>query len=230
MTKEQLKAEIEQYLNSLGNGERQAEIIDLKTFISKFSDKKHNPVDNVIWVNYNMVEANDYNPNAVAKREMKLLHTSIKHDGYTQPIVTIWDPEKQKYVIVDGFHRYASMVYNQDLKDLNNCEVPIVVLDKDINDRMASTIRHNRARGKHSVEGMSNIVLKMLKNGWDDAEICNELGLEAEELVRLKYVTGFAKLYEGKKFNQAWETTHQIDLRNEYNKKQEVENENEDNA
>lgn len=163
-----------------------------------------------------MVEANDYNPNAVAKQEMKLLYTSIKHDGYTQPIVTIWDQEKQKYVIIDGFHRYASMVYNKDLRELNNSQVPIVVLDKDINDRMASTIRHNRARGKHSVEGMSNIVLQMLKNGWGDAEICNELGLETEELVRLKYVTGFAKLYEDKKFSQAWETTNQIKLRNEY--------------
>lgn len=196
------------------------EIKALKTAISAFSDKKHNPVDNVIWVNYNMVEANDYNPNAVARREMKLLYTSIKHDGYTQPIVTIWDKDKQKYVIIDGFHRYASMVYNKDLRELNNSEVPIVVLDKDINDRMASTIRHNRARGKHSVEGMSNIVLKMLKNGWSDAEICNELGLEAEELVRLKYVTGFAKLYEDKEFSKAWETENQIKLRNEYNEKQ----------
>ena len=167
-------------------------------------------------MNFNQVEANDYNPNAVAKREMKLLHTSIIHDGYTQPIVTIYDEQKQKYVIVDGFHRYATMVYNNDLQELNNCMVPIVVIDKDINDRMASTIRHNRARGKHSVEGMSNIVFNMLKNGWSDEEICNELGLEAEEMVRLKYTTGFAKLYEGRSFSNAWETTNQIQLRNEY--------------
>lgn len=216
MTHQELLDALTSFLSSLPDKERQEEIRALKTAISGFSDKKHNPVDNVIWVNYNMVEANDYNPNAVARREMKLLHTSIIHDGYTQPIVTIWDKEKQKYVIIDGFHRFASMVYNKDLQELNNCQVPIVVLDKDINDRMASTIRHNRARGKHSVEGMSNIVLQMLKNGWDDAEICNELGLEAEELVRLKYVTGFAKLYENKPFNKAWETTNQIKLRNEY--------------
>lgn len=221
MTHSDISKLIADYLTSVDEGERQAEIQKLKAEISAFSDKKHNPVDNVIWVNYNMVEANDYNPNAVAKQEMKLLYTSIKHDGYTQPIVTIWDEQKQKYVIIDGFHRYASMVYNKDLRELNNSQIPIVVLDKDINDRMASTIRHNRARGKHSVEGMSNIVLQMLKNGWGDAEICNELGLETEELVRLKYVTGFAKLYEDKKFSQAWETTNQIKLRNEYLKEAE---------
>lgn len=225
MTRNELINVINAYLDGVGKENIGREIGALKTAISAHSDKKHNPVDNVIWVNYNMVEANDYNPNAVAKREMKLLYTSIKHDGYTQPIVTIWDAEKQKYVIIDGFHRYASMVYNKDLRELNNSEVPIVVLDKDINDRMASTIRHNRARGKHSVEGMSNIVLQMLKNGWGDAEICNELGLEAEELIRLKYVTGFAKLYEDKEFGKAWETTNQIQLRNEYQKQQEAKNE-----
>ena len=220
MTRSDITAALREYLNSVPAENKQAEIAALKGVICEFSDKKHNPVDNVIWVNYNMVEANDYNPNAVARREMRLLYTSIKHDGYTQPIVTIWDAEKQKYVIIDGFHRYASMVYNPDLRELNNGQVPIVVLDKDINDRMASTIRHNRARGKHSVDGMSNIVLKMLKNGWDDAEICNELGLETEELIRLKYVSGFAKLYEDKEFGQAWETTNQIMLRNEYEKQQ----------
>lgn len=218
MTRSEVTESLKAYLSGVPGEKIQEEINALKTAINAFSDKKHNPVDNVIWVNYNMVEANDYNPNAVARREMRLLYTSIKHDGYTQPIVTIWDEQKQKYVIIDGFHRYASMVYNQDLRELNNSMVPIVVLDKDINDRMASTIRHNRARGKHSVDGMSNIVLKMLKNGWDDAEICNELGLETEELIRLKYVSGFAKLYEDKEFGQAWETTNQIMLRNEYEK------------
>ena len=215
MTREELINALKTYLSGFDGKNVCEEINALKTAITAFSDKKHNPVDNVIWVNYNQVEANDYNPNAVAQREMRLLYTSIKHDGYTQPIVTIYDPEKQKYVIVDGFHRYASMVYNKDLRELNNSQVPIVVLDKGINDRMASTIRHNRARGKHSVEGMSNIVLQMLKNGWSDVEICNELGLEAEELVRLKYVTGFAKLYENKEYSQAWETTNQIMKRNE---------------
>lgn len=209
---EQIKA----YMDSLPPEQRQQAIADIKKVLTPYSDKKHNPVDNVIWVNLNQVEANNYNPNAVAKQEMKLLHTSIIHDGYTQPIVTIYDKEKNKYVIVDGFHRYATMVYNKDLQELNNCMVPVVVIDKDINDRMASTIRHNRARGKHSIQGMSNIVLNMLKNNWTDEQICNELGLEAEELVRLKYVTGYAKLYEGKEFSKAWETEHQVKVRKDY--------------
>ena len=224
MTRDELLQAVQTHFSGVDKSQYQQELAWLKSQLRTYSDKGHNPVDNVIWVNYNQVEANDYNPNAVAKREMKLLYTSIKHDGYTQPIVTIWDDKKQKYVIIDGFHRYASMVYNKDLRELNNDQVPIVVLDKDINDRMASTIRHNRARGKHSVEGMSNIVLQMLKNGGGDAEICNELGLETEELVRLKYVSGFAKLYEDKPFSQAWETKNQIKLRKEYQAKEAAEN------
>lgn len=210
MTKQEVISNIHSLLENSKGADRQDIINTIKTELHNYSDKKVNPVDNVIWVNFNKVEANDYNPNAVAKREMKLLYTSIKHDGYTQPIVTIYDKDRDKYVIVDGFHRYATMVYSKDLQELNNCMVPVVVLDKGINDRMASTIRHNRARGKHSVDGMSNIVLNMLKNGWDDAEICNELGLEAEELIRLKYVTGYAKLYENKEFSRAWVTTNQL--------------------
>lgn len=214
--------QIKNYLESLPEGERQKAITEIKKVIAPLSNKKHNPVDNVLWVNFNQVEANNYNPNAVAKQEMKLLHTSITHDGYTQPIVTIFDPEKNKYVIVDGFHRYATMVYNKDLQELNDCMVPIVVIDKGINDRMASTIRHNRARGKHSIEGMSNIVLNMLKNNWSDEQICNELGLEPEELIRLKFTTGYAKLYEDKEFSKAWETEHQIKVRKDYKAEQEA--------
>lgn len=202
--------------DSSDNKEKMERIEAVRGLLASLSPQKHNLVDYVRWVPIEMVEANNYNPNAVAMREMKLLYTSISHDGYTQPIVTIWDAEKNKYVIVDGFHRYSVMRFNKNLRELNNGLLPVVVIDKDINDRMASTIRHNRARGKHSVEGMSNIVLRMLENGWSDAEICNELGLEAEELVRLKYVTGFAKIYEGKEFNKAWETTHQIQLRKKY--------------
>ena len=209
--------QMETQLKGIGNPKEKQDFINaVKELLFRYSDKKQNPVDNVIWVNFNKVEANDYNPNAVAKMEMKLLYTSIQHDGYTQPIVTIYDAQKDKYVIVDGFHRYATMVYNKDLQELNNSQVPIVVINKSINDRMASTIRHNRARGKHSVDGMSNIVLQMLKNGWEDAKICNELGLEPEELVRYKYTTGFAKLYKDKEYSNAWETTHQIRQGQEY--------------
>lgn len=183
---------------------------------------RHNPVNDVRWVPVEKVTANAYNPNSVAKTEMQLLYTSIKHDGYTQPIVTIYDAEKDIYVIVDGFHRYFTCKSNPDIYALNHGCVPIVVLQKDINDRMASTVRHNRARGKHSIAGMSNMVFKMLDNGWSDAEICNELGMEVEELLRLKHITGFSKLFENVEYKRAWETRKQIELKKKWRKEHET--------
>jgi ParB-like chromosome segregation protein Spo0J len=177
---------------------------------------KDHPVGSVIWVPIEKVEQNFYNPNSVAKNEMRLLYISIKADGYTQPIVTVWDEARQVWVIVDGFHRYTVALLYPDILESTEGKVPIVVIDKPINDRMASTIRHNRARGKHSVNGMGNMVFQMLDNGWDDAAICNELGLEAEELTRLKHVTGFSKLFEDVEFGRAWETRRQIKLRHDY--------------
>lgn len=171
------------------------------------------PVDNVIKVPVEKVEPNDYNPNKVAKKELSLLHTSIKHDGFTQPVVTIWDPDKEKYIIVDGFHRYFVMKSFKDIYERNQGLLPIVVIESDINDRMASTVRHNRARGKHSIDGMSNMVFQMLENNWRDEDICNELGLEAEELLRLKHITGFSKLFEDVEYKRAWETRSQIQIR-----------------
>lgn len=192
---------------------------ELREFIHQHSPLKHNPVDRVIWVPVEMVQANDYNPNQVARNEMKLLHTSIDHDGYTQPVVTVYDKRKKKYIVVDGFHRYTVLRTYKDIYERNQGYLPIVVIDKDINDRMASTIRHNRARGKHSVSGMSKIVFDLLSNGWSDAEICHELGLEHEELIRLKHITGFSKLFKDVQYNKAWETTKQIQLRKEWQKK-----------
>src|ERR1700752_2186259 len=132
----------------------------------------HNPVSNVQWIPLEKIYANDYNPNSVALMEMKLLYISIKHDGYTMPVVTIYDKAKDRYVIVDGFHRYSIMKRYKDIYELNNGLLPCVVIDKSINDRMASTIRHNRARGKHSINGMSSIIIEMLNNNWTDKKIC----------------------------------------------------------
>jgi len=180
-------------------------------------DILHNdPVDSVRRVPIDKVVANDYNPNSVATNEMKLLYTSINHDGYTQPVVTIYDPEQDKYIIVDGFHRYLTMKTNKDIYEKNGGMLPIVVLDKHINDRMASTVRHNRARGKHSVDGMGSMVFSMLENGWEDEQICNEIGLEEEELLRLKHITGFSKLFEDVEYKKSWETNKQIELRQKY--------------
>ena len=174
------------------------------------SPLREQPVDGVRWVPIEMVESNQYNPNAVAPVEMGLLYTSIKHDGYTQPIVTVWDGERLRYVIVDGFHRYATARQRPDILARNHGLLPIVVLDKPMNDRMASTVRHNRARGKHSVSGMASMVFAMLEQGWDDAAICNELGMSPEELLRLKHITGFSKLFENVEYRKAWATRQQI--------------------
>ena len=181
--------------------------------------QKDQPINNVQWVPISKMVANDYNPNSVAKNEMKLLYKSIKHDGYTQPVVAIYDKDQDMYVIVDGFHRFLTMKTYKDISDSCDGHVPVVVIEKDINDRMASTIRHNRARGKHSVDGMANMIFEMLDNGWNDSEICNELGLEEAELVRLKYITGFAKLFEGVEYKRAWETKNQIRIKREYENK-----------
>lgn len=173
------------------------------------------PVDNVRWIPIEKVRANDYNPNSVATNEMRLLYTSIEHDGYTQPIVTVYDSDADEYVIVDGFHRHLVAKNYPDVLGRIGGRVPVVVIEKEINDRMASTIRHNRARGKHSTGGMATMVFSLLENGWDDSAICAELGMEAEELVRLKHVTGFSKLFGDVEYKRAWETRRQIKLRKE---------------
>ena len=186
---------------------------ELKGFIHNELSPIRQPVDWVRWVPVDKVQANDYNPNSVATTEMRLLYTSILHDGYTQPVVTVYDESIDKYVIVDGFHRFLTCRENEDIRERNGGTLPIVVLDKSMNDRMASTVRHNRARGKHSVSGMSSMVFTMLNDGWDDSDICNELGMESEELLRLKHITGFSKLFEDTEYKKSWKTKFQIKLK-----------------
>jgi ParB-like chromosome segregation protein Spo0J len=173
-------------------------------------------VSDVRWVPLERVEANDYNPNKVAANELKLLLHSILSDGYTQPVVTIYDAPRDRYVIVDGFHRWLVMKRHQAVQDMTGGLLPIVVLDKPLADRMASTVRHNRARGKHSVAGMSTIVFGMLDSGLTDEQVCAELGLEPDELLRLKHITGFSKLFADVEYNRAWQTRRMIQLRKEY--------------
>lgn len=179
---------------------------------------KHNAVASIQFIPIEKVQANDYNPNAVATHEMRLLYISVSADTYTMPVVTIYDPEIKKYVIIDGFHRYSTMRRNKDIYEMNEGYLPCVVLEKDINERMASTVRHNRARGKHSVNGMSHIVFEMLKNGRSDVDICNELGLEKEELLRLKHITGFSKLFANVEYSKAWNAESQLKVKAKYKK------------
>lgn len=154
------------------------------------------PVYNVIAVSIDKIEANDYNPNHVAKREMDLLYQSIKADGYTMPVVCFYDENRDKYIIVDGFHRYTILMTHKDIYDRENGMLPVSVIDKPIEDRMASTIRHNRARGKHEVELQASLV-GMLKSGWDELKIMKELGMTLEEVQRLIGLKGIASEIKG---------------------------------
>lgn len=146
------------------------------------------------------VEFNEYNPNCVAPHELKLLIHSIEEDGVTQPIVTIYDDKRDKYIVVDGEHRYKVLT-----KVFNLPQIPIVVINKNIKQRMASTIRHNRARGEHTVDGMSNIVAELFTLGWTDKEIGNHLGMEPDEVLRLKQITGIAEIFKDREYSEAWE-------------------------
>jgi len=163
------------------------------------------PVYNVIAVPVEKIQANAYNPNSVASPEMKLLYESILNDGYTMPIVCYYLPEIDKYEIVDGFHRYTIINKHKDIYEREGGKLPIVVIDKDISNRMASTIRHNRARGSHSVDLMSNIVAELLEMGKSDKWIAKHLGMDADELLRLKQITGLASLFKDKEFSKSWE-------------------------
>lgn len=154
------------------------------------------PVYNVIAVPIEKIQANDYNPNHVAKREMELLYQSIKCDGYTMPIVCFYDESIDKYIIVDGFHRYTIMLRYKSIYDREGGVLPVSVIEKDISDRMASTIRHNRARGKHEVELQASLV-GMLKSGWDELKIMKELGMTLEEVQRLIGLKGIASEIHG---------------------------------
>lgn len=161
--------------------------------------KKH-PVSKVIWVPADKVYANDYNPNKVAPPEMELLKLSIESDGYTQPIV-VWKTTKG-YEVVDGFHRHLVG------KTLGYTHLPVVVVNEDRVDkgnRMASTVRHNRARGRHQIMGMSNIVMDLTRRNWKDDKITRELGMDKDELLRLRQVGGLAELYADSEYSEAWE-------------------------
>lgn len=163
------------------------------------------PVYNVRAVPIEKVQANDYNPNKVAPPEMKLLEISIWEDGYTQPIVCYYDKEIDKYIIVDGFHRYTIMMTSDRIRAREHGKIPVVVIEKDLGERIASTIRHNRARGSHSVDLMSNIVAELLEMGKSDNWICRNIGMSADELLRLKQVTGLASLFKDEEFSKSWE-------------------------
>jgi len=162
------------------------------------------PVYNVIPVPIEKIVPNTYNPNSVAPPEMKLLYDSIKADGYTMPIVCYYAKERDLYVIVDGFHRYRVMLDYPDIRERENGILPVSVINKSLDNRMASTIRHNRARGAHNVDLMSNIVKELHELGRSDAWISKHLGMDKDEILRLKQITGLASLFKDVEFGKAW--------------------------
>lgn len=163
------------------------------------------PVYNVIAVPVEKIRANAYNPNAVAPPEMKLLYRSIKEDGYTMPIVCYYVAKEDMYEIVDGFHRYLTIKMHRDIYERENGMLPVSVIEKDISNRMASTIRHNRARGVHSIELMQSIVAELVESGMSDAWILKHVGMDADELLRLKQLTGIASLFADREFSPAFQ-------------------------
>lgn len=171
------------------------------------------PVYNVIAVPIEKIEPNTYNPNSVAPPEMKLLYDSIREDGYTMPIVCYYSEEEDKYIIVDGFHRYRVMLEYQDIYERENGMLPVSVINKQIDERMASTIRHNRARGSHNVDLMSNIIKELHEIGRSDAWIARHLGMDRDEILRLKQITGLTVLFKDVNFGQAWKPVDEEEIK-----------------
>lgn len=197
--------------------EKRIEVINqLKIKLHEISPFKNEPVDCVLWVKGDAVKANDYNPNKVAPPEMELLKVSILSDGYTQPIVTF--PESSNYTVVDGFHRNRVGKEDLEVKERIKGYLPITIIrptQEDKGDRIASTIRHNRARGKHQIQGMSAIVLELKRRNWSDSKIAKNLGMDQDEILRLCQISGLKEMFKDQEFSFAWEAsdnTSELDI------------------
>lgn len=184
--------------------DEQIEILNaIKEYLNEISPIKE-PVNCVKWVKAQDVDANEYNPNKVATPEMNLLYESIKLDGYTQPIV-VYQKDDGRYEIVDGFHRNRVGKEHQDIYERIYGYLPVTVIDKTLDERMGSTIRHNRARGSHQIRSMSDIVIDLSREGWSDEEICTKLGMDMDEVLRLKQISGLKEAFSNHKFSKSWE-------------------------
>jgi len=204
--KKELKTIID-YISNLELDKKVETINEIKLALHEISPFQTEPVDCVLWVKNESVHANDYNPNSVAPPEMELLRVSISNDGYTQPIVSMDNGDGTREVI-DGFHRNRVGKECQDIQKRVNGYLPVVTIrdsQSDKNNRIASTIRHNRARGKHKVESMSDIVVDLKRRNWSDEKICRELGMDRDEVLRLCQISGLIEMFADKDFSQAWE-------------------------
>lgn len=195
-------------LQSLDIDSRVTALNEIKIAMHNISPMKTEPVDCVLWVKNDSVHANDYNPNSVAPPEMELLRLSISADGYTQPIVSMLEENGQTREVIDGFHRNRVGKECEEIQNRVHGYLPVVTINEDrakINDRVASTIRHNRARGKHKIEAMSDIVIDLKKRNWSDEKIAKNLGMDKDEVLRLCQIGGLVELFADKEFSQAWE-------------------------
>lgn len=226
-----MKKEIKELIkkiNLLSEDKKIEEINNLKKELHKISPFKDEPVDCVLWVKNENVYANDYNPNSVATPEMELLKISIENDGFTQPIVSY--DEDGKIIVVDGFHRNRVGKEYPTVKKRLKGYLPVTIIrdtQKDRNNRIASTIRHNRARGKHSIEGMSNIVLELKRRNWSNKKVGKQLGMDPDEVLRLCQITGLAEMFKDDEFSKSWDAINftEIDDEENLNKFEEEENE-----
>lgn len=204
-TKEKILSLIPDYDN-LTTDEQIDLMNEFKLALHEISPMRNEPVDCVLWVKNEAVRANDYNPNSVAPPEMELLRQSIMEDGYTQPIVSF--KEDEFITVVDGFHRNRVGKEVKEVKERVFGRLPVVNINENKqgrSDRMASTIRHNRARGSHNIELMSTIVSELVEMGKGDVWICKHVGMSKDELLRMKQITGLASLFQNKEFSKAWE-------------------------
>jgi ParB-like chromosome segregation protein Spo0J len=196
--------------------EQVAVLNDARKIIHEAGPFKNEPVDCIFWVKSDNIEANDYNPNSVAPPEMELLRVSIASDGYTQPIVS-WLRDGV-FEVVDGFHRNRVGREYAEVRERINGYLPVTVINherQDRNDRIASTIRHNRARGKHAVSAMSDIVIELKRRNWSDAKIGRELGMDPDEVLRLSQISGLAEMFQDREFTEAWEAADPLAINEE---------------
>jgi ParB-like chromosome segregation protein Spo0J len=194
-------------LATLDDDARMDAINEIRKALRQYSPMRREPVDCVLWVRGEQLHANDYNPNSVAPPEMRLLQLSIMADGYTQPIVA-WPDADDSFEVVDGFHRNRVGKEVGAVKKRTMGRLPIAVINTERTskeDRIAATIRHNRARGKHTVDAMAEIVVDLSRRNWSDEKIAQELGMEPDEVLRLKQITGLAELFADREFSEAWE-------------------------
>ncbi|EPY1562385.1 IbrB-like domain-containing protein [Klebsiella michiganensis] len=195
-----------EYLESFDDIDLKIKAInELKSLIHQHSPFCREPVDCVLWVEAKTVEANDYNPNVMATAEKKLLERSIELDGFTQPVVVA--RQQRRHLVVDGFHRHLIGKSRPELSRRLHGYLPVTLINAEREgqkERIAATIRHNRARGKHQIAAMSDIVRDLHRQGWDDRRIGEELGMDADEVLRLKQISGLTELFADESFSEAW--------------------------